>query len=58
MKGHDQVVALLNDVLTAELTAINTELKQELARMTAPDSLPQDIRRVQTRTFTNFKAGR
>ena len=30
----------------------------ELARMTAPDSLPQDIRRVQTRTFTNFKAGR
>jgi bacterioferritin len=23
MKGHDQVVALLNDVLTAELTAIN-----------------------------------
>jgi putrescine transport system substrate-binding protein len=31
---------------------------QELARMTAPDSLPQDIRRVQTRTFTNFKAGR
>jgi putrescine transport system substrate-binding protein len=31
---------------------------QELARMTAPDSLPQDIRRVQTRTFTNFKAAR
>ena len=31
---------------------------QELAQMTAPDSLPQDIRRVQTRTFTNFKAGR
>ena len=30
----------------------------ELAAMTAPDSLPQDIRRVQTRTFTNFKAGR
>ena len=23
MKGHDQVVTLLNDVLTAELTAIN-----------------------------------
>jgi len=23
VKGHDQVVALLNDVLTAELTAIN-----------------------------------
>jgi bacterioferritin len=23
MKGHDQVIALLNDVLTAELTAIN-----------------------------------
>jgi putrescine transport system substrate-binding protein len=31
---------------------------QELARMTAPDSLPQEIRRVQTRTFTNFKAAR
>jgi len=31
---------------------------QELARMTAPDSVPQDIRRVQTRIFTNFKAGR
>ncbi len=30
----------------------------ELAGMTAPDSLPQDIRRVQTRTFTSFKAGR
>ena len=23
MKGHDQVVSLLNDILTAELTAIN-----------------------------------
>ena len=23
MKGHDQVVSLLNDVLTAELTAVN-----------------------------------
>jgi putrescine transport system substrate-binding protein len=30
---------------------------QEMARMTAPDSLPQDMRRVQTRIFTNFKAG-
>ena len=29
---------------------------QDLSRMTAPDSLPQDIRRVQTRAFTNFKA--
>ena len=28
------------------------------ARMTAPDAVPQDIRRVQTRLFTNFKAGR
>jgi len=28
------------------------------ARMTPPDALPQAIRRVQTRTFTNFKAGR
>jgi hypothetical protein len=26
--------------------------------MTAPDSVPQDIRRVQTRIFTAFKAGR
>ncbi|HET7868666.1 MAG TPA: polyamine ABC transporter substrate-binding protein [Burkholderiaceae bacterium] len=31
---------------------------KDLAGMTAPDSVPQDIRRVQTRTFTNFKAGR
>ncbi len=31
---------------------------QALAQMTAPDSLPQDIRRVQTRIFTNFKAGK
>ncbi len=30
----------------------------DLARMTAPDSLPQDIRRVQTRIFTGFKSGR
>ena len=30
---------------------------QDLAKMTAPDSLPQDIRRVQTRIFTSFKAG-
>ena len=30
---------------------------EDLGRMTAPDSVPQDIRRVQTRTFTNFKAG-
>jgi putrescine transport system substrate-binding protein len=29
---------------------------KDLAAMTAPDSLPQDVRRVQTRTFTNFKA--
>ena len=27
-------------------------------RFTPPDALPQDIRRIQTRTFTNFKAGR
>ncbi len=31
---------------------------KDLEGMTAPDSLPQDIRRVQTRTFTNFKASR
>ena len=30
----------------------------EMAGMTAPDSVPQDIRRVQTRIFTAFKAGR
>ncbi len=29
---------------------------EEQQRMTAPDSVPQDIRRVQTRTFTTFKA--
>ncbi len=28
------------------------------ARMTPPDSVPQAIRRVQTRIFTNFKAGK
>ena len=27
-------------------------------RMTPPDSLPQDIRRVQTRVFTTFKAAK
>jgi putrescine transport system substrate-binding protein len=27
-------------------------------RMTPPDAVPQDIRRVQTRIFTNFKAGK
>ncbi len=27
-------------------------------RMTPPDAVPQDIRRMQTRVFTNFKAGR
>ncbi len=30
----------------------------DLKRMTPPDAVPQDIRRVQTRIFTNFKAGR
>ena len=30
----------------------------EKARMTPPDAVPQPIRRVQTRIFTNFKAGR
>jgi putrescine transport system substrate-binding protein len=28
------------------------------SRMTPPDAVPQPIRRVQTRIFTNFKAGR
>jgi putrescine transport system substrate-binding protein len=31
---------------------------KDLAGMSAPDSLPQDIRRVQTRAFTNFKAAK
>jgi len=31
---------------------------EDLQKMTPPDSLPQDIRRVQTRIFTSFKAGR
>ena len=31
---------------------------EEKARMTPPDAVPQPIRRVQTRIFTNFKAGR
>ena len=30
----------------------------EKARMTPPDAVPQAIRRVQTRIFTNFKAGK
>ncbi|MEP6740717.1 MAG: polyamine ABC transporter substrate-binding protein [Caldimonas sp.] len=31
---------------------------EDKARMTPPDAVPQAIRRVQTRLFTNFKAGR
>ena len=30
----------------------------DMKKLTAPDAVPQDIRRVQTRLFTNFKAGR
>jgi putrescine transport system substrate-binding protein len=30
----------------------------DMAKMTAPDSVPQPIRRVQTRIFTRFKAGK
>ena len=30
---------------------------EDLAHMTVPDSLPQEIKRVQTRTFTAFKTG-
>ncbi|MES2991419.1 MAG: polyamine ABC transporter substrate-binding protein [Pseudomonadota bacterium] len=30
----------------------------DLKRLTAPDAVPQDIRRVQTRIFTSFKAGK
>ena len=29
----------------------------DLAKITAPDAVAQDIRRVQTRLFTSFKAG-
>ena len=31
---------------------------QDMQKMAVPDAVPQDIRRVQTRIFTNFKAGR
>jgi len=31
---------------------------EDKARMTPPDAVPQPIRRVQTRIFTNFKAGK
>jgi putrescine transport system substrate-binding protein len=30
----------------------------DMAKMTPPDTLPLDIRRVQTRAFTNFRAGK
>ena len=30
----------------------------DLAKMTVPDALPQDIKRVQTRVFTSFKTGK
>jgi putrescine transport system substrate-binding protein len=30
---------------------------EDLGRMAVPDALPQDIKRVQTRTFTSFKTG-
>ncbi|MET0383033.1 MAG: extracellular solute-binding protein [Burkholderiaceae bacterium] len=30
---------------------------EDLAKMTVPDTLPQDAKRVQTRTFTEFKTG-
>jgi putrescine transport system substrate-binding protein len=30
----------------------------DMAKMTPPDTLPQDVRRVQTRAFTNFKASK
>jgi putrescine transport system substrate-binding protein len=29
----------------------------DMKKLTPPDSVPQDIRRVQTRIFTSFKAG-
>ena len=31
---------------------------EEMARMTVPDTVPQDTRRVQTRVFQSFKANR
>jgi putrescine transport system substrate-binding protein len=30
---------------------------EDMQRMTVPDALPQDVKRVQTRTFTEFKTG-
>ena len=32
--------------------------RNDLEKMTTPDAVPQDIRRVQTRIFTDFKANR
>jgi putrescine transport system substrate-binding protein len=29
---------------------------EDVAKLTVPDAVPQDIRRVQTRIFTGFKA--
>jgi len=30
---------------------------EDMSRMAVPDTVPQDIKRVQTRTFTDFKTG-
>jgi putrescine transport system substrate-binding protein len=43
------------DVAENRTIFLSTEDK---ARMTPPDAVPQPIRRVQTRIFTNFKAGK
>lgn len=68
----DVAAALTNKVFYANPNAASLKfVRQDVAdnktiflsqadqnRMTPPDALPQDIRRVQTRVFSNFKAGR
>jgi len=68
----DVAAALTNKVFYANPNAASLEFvkkdvaenktiflsAEEKARMTPPDAVPQAIRRVQTRIFTNFKAGK